>query len=699
MSEPGLTRIRSLLAEGHHREAADLAEAALAERPSDIDLLFASAQAHYFLGQEPRAVERFRRILELNPALAGVHCNLSAIHFRRGEHGEARSHAEAALAIAPGMPEALYHLGRSLLAADDTKGAIGRLEGALKQRPAFPEAVLALGEACEAAGGTANARSCYERALALRPDWVPALVQVARIADLENRLDTARELLERALAREPEHAGARRLLAGVLRQQGDFPRAAALLEEVLRQRPADAEVMVELLDLRAELCDWRERGLAARIAEAAAAGEFRVNPFACLSLGLAESVHAVAFRNFADRVRRGTPGTGAVAGRRGAGGKLRVGYLSPDLREHAVGTLIAGMFAAHDRRRFDIHVYSLFRRQDPIQEAIRRGAAHFTDLSGWTPEKIVQRIRADRIDVLVDLAGFTLHAVPGAVAARPAPLVVQYLGYPHFAAPDWTDYVVVDPVLLPPEERQRLRAPLVLPECFVGSDPLPFPGPPERFVLGLPEDAQVLCCFGVGRKLNPAVFDAWAEILRRCPSSILWLYAPHAAQRENLVREARARGLDPARLVFAAQLPLLQHIARYGAADLALDTFPYSGGATTLHALWAGLPVVTLRGGDFAGRMSASLVTAAGAPELVAQTPATYVELAVHLVQDTPAREALRGRLRAARGRAASLSTARFLRGFEAGLSAAWDRHLRGEPPAPLVVVAEPGALGQPEVE
>lgn len=689
MPEPRLPAIRALLAEGRHREAADLAEAALARTPADIDLLFAAAQAQFFLGQEQRAVECFRHILELNPALPGVHCNLAAIHIRRGEFLECRSHAEAALAIVPGMPEALYHLGRSLLAAADLKGAIARLEAAVKQRPQFAEGVLALGEAYEAAGGSANARDCYERALALRPDWVPALVQVARIADLENRLDAARELLERALAREPAHAGARRLLAGVLRQQGDFPRAAALLEDVLRQRPADPEVMVELLDLRAELCDWRELGLAARIAEVAAGGEFGVNPFACLSLALPEPVHAVAFRNFADRVRRAAPRLGVVARRPGSVGRLRVGYLSPDLREHAVGTLVAGMFTAHDRRRFDIHVYSLFRRQDPVQEAIRREAPHFADLAGWTPEKIARRIRADRIDVLVDLAGFTLHAVPEAVAARPAPLVIQYLGYPHFDAPDWADYVVVDPVLLPPEERRLLRAPLVLPECFVGSDPLPFPEPPERTALGLPGDAVVLCCFGVGRKLNPGVFDAWAEILRRSPAAILWLYAPHAAQRENLGREARARGLDPARLVFAAQLPLAQHIARYGAADLALDTFPYSGGATTLHALWAELPVVTLRGRDFAGRMSASIVTAAGAPELVAQTPEAYVELAARLAGDVAARGALRQRLRQGRGHAAALSTARFLRGFEAGLSAAWERHLRGEPPGPLEVPAD----------
>lgn len=689
MAEAGLAHIRSLLAGGRHREAADLAEAALAETPADIDLLFAAAQAHFFLGQEPRALECFRRILELNPALAGVHCNLAAIHFRRGELPECRRHAEAALAIAPAMPEALYHLGRSLLAADDAQGAIARLEAAVKQRPQFAEAVLALGEAYEAAGGSANAKGCYERALALRSDWVPAMVQVARLADLENRLEAARALLERALAREPGHAGACRLLAGVLRQQGEFSRAAVLLEEVLLRRSTDAEAMVELLDLRAELCDWREPGLAARIAEAAADGDFRVNPFACLSLALPEPVHAAAFRDFAGRVRRRAPKLPPAEAPRRAGGKLRLGYLSPDLREHAVGTLLAGMFAAHDRRRFDVHVYSLFRRQDPVQEAIRRGAAHFADLAGSTPEKIARRIRADRIDVLVDLAGFTLHAVPEAVAARPAPLVIQYLGYPHFAAPDWADYVVVDPVLLPPDERHRVRSPLVLPECFVGSDPLLCPDPPERAALGLPRDAVVLCCFGVGRKLNAGVFNAWAEILRRCSAAILWLYAPHAAQRENLLREARARGLDPARLVFAAQLPLAQHIARYGAADLALDTFPYSGGATTLHALWAGLPVVALRGDDFAGRMSASLVTAAGAPELVARTPEAYVELAARLAGDATARGTLRQRLRQARGHAAALSTSRFLRGFEAGLNAAWERHLRGEPPGPLAVPAE----------
>ncbi|MCH8931172.1 MAG: hypothetical protein IIA98_09710 [Proteobacteria bacterium] len=257
--------------------------------------------------------------------------------------------------------------------------------------------------------------------------------------------------------------------------------------------------------------------------------------------------------------------------------RIRIGYVSPDFGEHAVGLLVYDLFRQHDREAFEVYCYSLRRHEDSYYARVEEGADRFRDLSDCSLEKAIRQVQDDRIDILVDLAGYTGRARPEIFAARPAPVQIAYLGYLNTMAAEFIDYVVADPVVIPPDSGHEFtEAILHLPASFIMASPLvASPHVPDRSALGLPDDAFVFASFNNPLKIGPAVFGAWMRILKRVPGSVLWLFAEDSADAErNLAREAKTRGIRPERLVFAGRVPLAEHLARVRQADLFLDTFP-----------------------------------------------------------------------------------------------------------------------------
>ncbi|MEM7585768.1 MAG: hypothetical protein AAF560_20430, partial [Acidobacteriota bacterium] len=421
-----------------------------------------------------------------------------------------------------------------------------------------------------------------------------------------------------------------------------------------------ARLDFELLILRAELCDWRRRE--ADIARIIALVEdrrdrsgretFQPPPFELNHFPLPPRLHLRAARRYAAQQGKARRVGARRAGRRGqsrrAYRRWRVGYLSPDFRVHAVGRLIWDLFRHHDRERFEIFAYSLVDADDPIRRAIEAGCDHFVDLSRHAPEEAAHRIHRDEVDLLIDLGGYSSHTRPEILAHRPAPIQVSWLGYLDTLGAPWTPWVIADPVVLP----EKLAAHyservLYLPHCFLASSPITLPAEPaSRAACGLPEDGFVFACFNHPKRIGPAVFTAWMRILRRVESSVLWLYDRGLGSlRQNLRLEAETRGVDPRRLVFASALPRPEHLARLRRVDVYLDTFGYNGGATSLEALRAGAPVITLPGDTFLSRMGASLCAAAGTPETVCTTAREYEDLAVCLSTRNDELLALRSRL------------------------------------------------------
>jgi protein O-GlcNAc transferase len=361
-----------------------------------------------------------------------------------------------------------------------------------------------------------------------------------------------------------------------------------------------------------------------------------------------------------------------------------VAYLSSDFREHPVAYLTAGMFEHHDKSKFETTAIS-WRPSDGSELRRRLEAAfdRFIDVEAQTDDEVASLIRSLEIDILIDLTVLTKFARPNIPARRPAPVQVNYLGYAATMGADYIDYIIADPTLIPASERKHyLEKVAYLPHNLLPHDAGGRAISDRAFTraeFGLPENGFVFCCFNNAYKLTPHFFAARMKLLKAIPGSVLWLTRDNAAAVDNLRKEAIAAGVDPDRLVFADRLPsLADHLARHRLADLFLDTLPYNAHTTASDALWAGLPVLTQIGETFAGRVAASLLTAIGLPELIAQTPEQFESIAIELATQPMRLAAIRAKLAQNRATMPLFDTGLYTRHLERAYEAMHQRHQSG---------------------
>lgn len=369
--------------------------------------------------------------------------------------------------------------------------------------------------------------------------------------------------------------------------------------------------------------------------------------------------------------------------------RLRIGYLSSDFHDHATSHLIAELFALHDRARFEVFVYSYgVEDKSAVRGRLQKGAEHWVECAGKPPAFIAERIFNDRIAILVDLKGYTRDAVPEVVAARPAPLTIQWLGFPGSMGANFIDYIIADKQLIPETLRPAYSEKIIhMPHSYQINDrQRPKPQLKPRKAYDLPENALVLACFNQVYKITPEVFAVWMRILHDIPSAVLWLFATHAESIPHLQQEAEKSGIAPARLIFARRLPQAEHISRYLQGDVVADTWPYGGHTTISDALWAGVPVVGLVGQSFAARVSYSLLAAVGLPEFAAPSLAEYETLLRALLTDPKKRAIIRTYLQEKRESLPLFDTPAFVKSLEAGYVQAWETHLAKQPPHDIVL-------------
>ncbi len=349
------------------------------------------------------------------------------------------------------------------------------------------------------------------------------------------------------------------------------------------------------------------------------------------------------------------------------------------------------IYGLHDRSQFTIYGYSLYSEEKGIavQQEIAAGCDVFRELSKATNEEIDALIRADEIDILIDLAGYTAHSRPELFPARPAPVCAAYLGYAGSMGLQGVDYYISDAIACGPEQAQFFTEKVVtMPRaCFVYNEIQMIAKPLTRAEYGLPENGFVFCCLNNSWKIDPPVFDSWMRILRRVPDSVLWLYRPSPEVEHNLRAETEKRGIDPKRLVFGPPLPIDQHLARYQVADLFIDTHYYGGHTTSLDALWAGLPTITRPGETYSSRVSASHLTALGITELITDSESAYEELAVALANDPVRLQQLRVKVAKQRAATKLFDTTDLVRNLERAYLAIWQRHQAALPPVGMTLL------------
>ncbi len=686
-----------LLAQGQIEAAGAAFQRALDLTPGYVQAWINLGRAHRAAGRIGEALVCLERAVAIEAGSAPAQALLGQLFQVAGRNAEAAMHLEQALDLEPDRVEArhdlagVYHdLGRLAAAEDGYRQVIAR----------DPDAASAhnnLGAVLQELGRTAEAEAGYRRALSIDPALVSARNNLGNLLQATGRMQEAIDCYRQALAIDPDFALAHNNLGMALHEVGRTDDAIASFRRALDLAPDYAEACAHLVHQLQRACDWQalpeaEARLDTFTIKALAAGKpVAEQPFVSLVRGVPPRRQLEIARSWAGRVARVAAVTGRAFARKPAHGRdapLIIGYLSANFRNHPMAHLMAGLFELHDRDRFRVHGYA-FGPDDgsDYRRRIADGCDRFTDIDALGHAEAAERIRADGVDILVDLMGHTHGNRMAICALRPAPLQVRYLGLAGTSGADWYDYIICDRTVVPPELAQFYsEAPVYMPHCYQVNDHRQPVSTRTwtRQEAGLPETGPVLCCFNSAYKIDPVIFDAWMAVLRQVPESVLWLLEPTDTARRHLLERAAACGVDPRRLVFAPKLPKPDHLARLKLADLGLDTRLVNGAATTSDALWAGVPVVTLKGDQFASRMSASILSAAGLAELVTCTPQAYVSLAAALASDSLRLAALRHRLEEQRRIRPLFDTRRFVGDLETALLAAWRRLSANLPPAPV---------------
>jgi protein O-GlcNAc transferase len=587
-------------------------------------------------GALSQAKKNYLNALRIDDQLPDVHNNLGTLYMEMGRIDEAVGCFNKALAIRPDYVEAIHNLGNAIQALGKHVEAIDLYEKAIQISPTFSSAYYHCGIAYQNLKKPQTAITYYEKALSIKPNWARAICalyhQCQHICDWQ-RLEALALLIDSMTSNALE--------------RGETPDELPFLSIVRKQNPSENHAIAKA---------WSTH-LSKRNASSAEGNRHYFHP--------------------------------------AAGEPITVGYLSNRFRNAPTAYLMMGLFNAHDRKRFRIHCYS-YGPDDggAYRRRIAETCDQFVDISNMDYTQTAERIHSDKVNVLVDLKGYTRNNRLGIFALRPAPIQVAYLGFPGTTGSDFIDYIVADQIIIPERQACHYSENIVfMPHCYMASDD-------ERKIsskkwtradFGLPDHAVVLCSFNMPYKIDLCLFEAWMEILQTIPQSVLWLLQGEPAYEKNLKEAAVVRGIDASRIIFSPKLPNEEHLSRHRLADLALDTWTCNGHTTTSDALWAGLPVLTLKGKHFVSRVSASLLTAVGMEMLIAEDRTQYRDIAIKLAKNPDQLDRLKKKLRRNISLEPLFNTKQFSNNLEYAYLSMWSNYMAGNAPKSIHVPDQGG--------
>ena len=654
---------------GNTEEARDHLETVLRLAPNHFDAMFNLGVIALNADALAEARERFERILAFEPRYADALVGLGLILQKQQQWDEAIGFFRHALAINPRLASAGNNLAHTLLLQGKPGDARLQYLATLQIAPNLLEAREGLAAACVALGRYREGAAQLRELLRSDPENSRAWSVLADALFQSGELDEAQSAATRACTLDPASPACYSTLALVYIVRREFERAIAVLEAGFQRTGAGGLLGMLAHQLR-RACDWhRWRDAWAELMHRLDREPQLGSPFWLL-------IEETTAEQQLSYTRRWSAATFAAENRKKhgrtprtahSGERVRIGYLSSEFHEHAIAYLFAGVLEAHDRSRFEIFAYSYGPEdRSPMRARLCRAAEHFIDVAAEPDDIVVRRIEDAKLDILVDLKGYTLGARTNILAQRPCAIQVNWLGYPGTMGAHFIDYLITDGFIVPPgTEALYSERILRLSHCWQCNDrSRPQIEPLARSDYGLPNDGFVFCCFTQTVKISPQVFARWINLLGRIPRSTLWLAEDNEWATLNLRNAAKAHGIAPERVVFSPRIPFAQHLARYRVADLALDTYPYTSHSTASDALWSGCPLVALCGDTFAARVSGSILEHAGLPDLITHSLEDYEELAWRLATDSSLLTRIRSRVAAARA-SALFDAASFTRDLE----------------------------------
>jgi FkbM family methyltransferase len=634
----------ALHATGRLAEAVQPYEQAVRFDPSRADVGNDLGTALAMQNRLDEAVAAFRQVVEQKSDFAEAHCNLGNALRLQGEFEEAIGHLTRAVRLKPNYPSAHHNLGLALVQQGKKDEAIAAFQDAIRLNPNYADAFDHLGFALRDQGRFEEAVDCFQQVIRLRPTSADAHYILGLTLNKQGRLDEAAAAFQQAIRLKPDFAAPYSFLGSVFHDQARIEEAIECFQRSRQLDPENHSFHSSYLGHLAHHPRYDQRAIFEE--------------------------HRRWEEQFAKRYGQVVH---SPAGRPGPDGRLRIGYVSPDFRDHVVGRNVWPLLRNHKHEQVEIVLYASHERGDAMTEKFRRCADKWYDVTDWSDDTMCDQIQQDGIDILVDLAVHTTGNRLPAFARKPAPVQVSFAGYPGTTGLTAIDYRLTDPYLDPPgpgdawfaEKPYRLRHSFW---CFD-------PQTEEPAVAPLPAQQKGVVTFGCLNafvKVNERMLELWAQILRAVDRSRLVLLSKHGSHRQRTTDFFVQRGIAAERVTFLSMRQRPEYLAYYHQIDIALDTLPYNGHTTSLDTLWMGVPLITLVGTTVVGRAGLSMLANLGMEEFVATTPEQYMRLAVGLANELPRLAALRAELRERMRRSPLMDAEGFARNIEEAYHTMW---------------------------
>jgi protein O-GlcNAc transferase len=648
-------RLINLYQQGQLQQALNSVKQLLSQFPNSLALYNIQGAANAGLGKFSAAIDSYKQALKIKPDYASAYNNMGIALMDKGDLEAAIDSYKQALKIKPDYANPYNNMGIALKDKGDLEAAIDSYKQALKIKPDYADAYNNMGGALQNKGDPDAAIDSYKQALKIKPDFVEAFYNMGNSLEKKGELQAAIDSFKQALKIKPDYQAS----------------------------------LARKLHLQSHICDWA--GLEQDSSQIGLLGTKKepVEPWGLLAFEDSPALHRIRSEIFTVSLYGNIQPLKAAPRPNEKPKKLRIGYFSADFHLHPVAYLIAKVLEVHDRNQFEIYGYSIGPTvDDNMRKRITKSLDVFINVKGMNDREIALLARNDKIDIAIDLTGYTNNNRAGIFAYRAAPVQMNYLGYPVTMGADFIDYIIADLVLIPSgNEHYYSEQILRLPHSYMPADNSRKISVRQmsRYEMGLPEAGFVFCCFNNNYKISPREFDMWMGILLKVEGSVLWLRNSNAWSEDNLCMEAEIRGVDPSRLIFAGRVPMEEHLARHKLADLFLDTFNVNAHTTASEALWAGLPIVTMAGKGSTSRAAASLLTAVGLPELITQTEKDYETLILQLANHPEQLTQIRQKLADNRLSTPLFDTELYTKHLEDGYQQAYQRYFDGKLPKAIL--------------
>jgi len=654
--------------------------------PQNFDALNIIGVIHGNENNHLEALNFFKKAQKIRPDNNIVNFNLAKSYSDTGNDFEAIKYYEIAIKLDKNYLGSWINFGKSLHQLKRYDEALFHYDQAIKLKPDFAEVYYNKGNTLKNLKRFDEALFNYDQAIKLKPDFAEAYNNKGNILEDLKCFDEALFNYDQAIKLKPDFAEAYNNKANIFKHLKRYEEALFNYDQAIKLKPDFEYLFGMSLYMKMFMCNWHDfevkvKNLLLQINE----NKKSSICLPVLTLSDSLSTHRKSSEIWINDKHPSNSLFGPILKSKYRD-KIKIGYYSPDFCEHPVTNLLVELIESHDKNQFELFGF-YFGPSDSskINRRILNAFKHFFDVSLKGEKDIALMSREMGIDIAIDLAGFTGHSKTDIFAYRAAPLQVNYLGYPGTMSANYIDYIIADPIIIPLESQQYYSEKVVyLPNSYQPNDR-------NREIskkiftkeeLDLPKESFVFCCFNNISKIMPNIFDGWMRILKAVNGSILWLFEDNPIAVLNLRKEAQFRGLNPNRLVFAKRMiNLSDHLARYRAADLFIDTFPYNAHTTASDALWAGLPVLTRIGESFASRVAASLLNAIELPELITITQEQYEALAIELATTPEKLRSIKQKLERNKLTTALFDTPRFTKHIEAAYKQMYERYQADLPP------------------